>query len=596
MLLWLISAAAGAGAALALYGRRLPTDTYRRALMALRGIAVLLAVALLLDAPAGRIASSKPLVALDASASWGQGGGTRFAEAQQRAKALDGDLIAFGDSVRAANAEPRDGASRVGPAVDRAAALGRPVTVITDGQLDDAEALEQLPVGSTVEVFAAAPKIDAAVRAIELASVASPGDSLDLRVIISTAGAAVPASTITVRTGDGAQLAAAPLAATEAWSEREWRTRVRVPDKRDAVVLRAIVTANGDVERRNDTLTTILDVRGGPSAVFASTAPDQDSRFAMELMRSALKYGVRGFVRVAPGQWRDDATLAKVEESAVRDALAHAPVAVLHGDTALFGAPRALTHGALALIVPPKDEDGEYFPTEAPASPLTPALSGVPWDSVPPITLGPAPIGTSWTALNARRARRFDDRAVVAGYDAPRRIAVLPVRGVWRWKFRGGRAADAFAALWGGVADWLVQGDADERAARAVQPWLREGDPVTWRRGVTRDSLVTVKLHRDGASSDTSITLRFSDAATTTTTAPLRAGIWRATVAGGSSVFAVNASAEWVPRRPITARAAVTGPALSSSAASLRAGWWWYALVLVLLCAEWFMRRRIGLR
>lgn len=598
MISWLIACAAGVAAAVALYGVRPPSGAYRRALAALRALTVLVAVALLLDAPIGASAPAAPMTALDVSASWGQGGAGRYAEALERTKALGGDLARFGDSLRvgAPPASPTDGASRVGPAVDRAAALGRPLTVITDGQIDDAETLDALPAGSKVEVFPATDAVDVAVRALELPASAAPGDSVELRALVVSAGAHVTAATMAVRLADGSTLATAPLGALTPWSEREWRVRVRVPERRDAIVVRVVVTAPGDTERHNDTLSTVLEVHGGPTAVFVSTAPDQDARFALDLMRRALAFGVRGYLRVAPGQWREDGALARVDEAEVRDALARAPLAVLHGDTAYFGAPRDLTRGALALVAPPRDDDGEYFTDRAGASPLSPALSGVPWDSLPPIGVGPAPLGTSWSALGARRARRFDDRVVIAGYDEPRRIAVLPVRGLWRWKFRGGRSADAFAAAWGGVLDWLAEGRTDERAVFAATPWLREGEPVSWRRGASRDSVITLRLRRDGSVTDDRVTLHFSDALSPASSAPLAAGTWRATVPGGTSVFVVNASAEWVPRRPIASRVVRAGTPAVGARASMRSSWWCYALVLLSLCVEWWMRRRVGLR
>ncbi|MDQ8154113.1 MAG: hypothetical protein P3B98_05550 [Gemmatimonadota bacterium] len=598
MILWLLAVAAGVAASVWLNGRHWPRDAHRRTLVVLRALAVTLLVALALDAPLGARARPRPLVALDASASWRQGGAARFADAAKRAGDASGEALLFGDSLRAGAAPslPGDGDSRVGPVVDRAAALGRPVTIITDGQVEDPDALEGLPTGSAVEVFPAPVAADVAVRSLELPAAAAPGDSIELRALVVSAGATVSAVTMAARLADGTMLATAALGTLEPWSEREWRVRVRVPERRDAQTVRVIAGAAGDAERRNDTLSTVLDVHGAPSAVFVSTAPDQDSRFALELFRGALKIGVRGFVLVAPGQWREDGSLARVDEAVVRDALARAGVALLHGDTALFGAPRALTRGALALIVPPREDDWEYFTERAGASPLAPSFSGVPWDSLPPISVGPSPLGTSWGALSARRARRFDDRVVVAGYDEPRRVVVLPVRGLWRWKFRGGRPADAYAAVWGGVLDWLVQGDVDERAARAATPWLREGEPVTWRRGAGRDTTVEVRLRRDGATDEQRVTLRFSAAGGTATSPPLPAGIWRASVGGGVSAFAVNPSAEWVPRRPISSRAAVAGPSSAGAPSSLRTGWWWYALVLVLLSAEWWMRRSIGLR
>jgi hypothetical protein len=595
----LYALAAGAGAAVWHYGWPLPHGRYRRGLAALRAAAVVLAVALILDARLGTHAPSRALMALDVSASWAQGGTAgRFAEAAQRARASGAEVVLFGDSLRAGAVpeRPADGASRVGPVVDRASALGRPVTVITDGQLEDAEALENLSAGSRVEVLTARAAVDVAVRSLELPQAAAPGDSVELRALFVTAGAPVPATTALVRLADGTTMAAAPLGALPAWSEREWRVRIRVPERRDALVVRVIAQAPGDTEHHNDTLSTVLDVRGGPTAVFVSTSPDEDARFALDLMRGAMALSVRGFVRVAVGQWRQEGTLASVDEVVVRDALARAPVAVLHGDTAVFGPPRAFTRGSLLLVVPPRDEDGEYFTERSLGSPLSPSLTGIAWDSLPPIVLGPSPAGAAWSALTARRGRRFDERVVVAGDDAPRRVAVMPVRGLWRWKFRGGRPADAFAAVWGGVFDWLARGDVDERPARVASPWLREGEPVTWRRGAGRDSVVTVRLRRDGTTADVNVALRFSDATSTATSSPLAAGVWRATVGAGTSVFVVNEGAEWIPRHPIVSRSAVAGAPAVGAASSLRAGWWWYALLLAALCAEWVMRRRVGLR
>jgi hypothetical protein len=142
----------------------------------------------------------------------------------------------------------------------------------------------------------------------------------------------------------------------------------------------------------------------------------------------------------------------------------------------------------------------------------------------------------------------------------------------------------------------MARGDVDERPARVASPWLREGEPVTWRRGAGRDSVVTVRLRRDGTTADVHVVLRFSDAVSTATSPPLAAGVWRATVGNGTSAFVVNAGAEWIPRRPIVSRSSVAGDAAVGAPSSLRSGWWWYALLLVALCAEWVMRRRVGLR
>lgn len=515
-----------------------------------------------------------------------------------RAQAVRGDVLLFGDSLRAGTAAQAaiDGASRVGPAVDRAVALGRPLHVITDGQLDDPEALDGLPSGSSVEAIAAPDTADVALRAIDAPRTATPGDSIEIRALVTSGARPLAGARIALRLSDGAVLASAPLEPLTPWSEREWRVRVQLPDRRDAVTIRAIVTATGDAYRRNDTLATVIELRTSPSAVLVSTAPDQDARFALALMRGALGVGVRGYLRVAPAIWREEGTLARVEERMVRDAIARAPIVVLHGDTALFGPPRVVTRGALALVPPPVEDDGEYFTDRVGASPVAPALSGVPWDSLPPIAVGTPPIGASWNALMARRGRRFDERVVIAGYDTPRRVVVMPVRGLWRWQFRGGRTADAFAAVWGGVFDWLAAERVDERVVAVESPWIREGEPVVWVRGTTPDSVIQVRARREGDANDTTITVHFGGGSTRVASPPLRAGVWTAMAGGGMIGFAVNASAEWIPRRPVSSRPLVAGPAVKGSRPTLRTGWWWYALLVGLLCVEWWMRRRVGLR
>ncbi|HEX6313243.1 MAG TPA: hypothetical protein VFZ73_00225, partial [Gemmatimonadaceae bacterium] len=68
------------------------------------------------------------------------------------------------------------------------------------------------------------------------------------------------------------------------------------------------------------------------------------------------------------------------------------------------------------------------------------------------------------------------------------------------------------------------------------------------------------------------------------------------TTRGGSSVLVVNRSAEVLPRRPSVLEGEIgTGEALTE-APRLRGIGWIFAIVIVALCAEWMIRRRLGLR
>jgi hypothetical protein len=108
--------------------------------------------------------------------------------------------------------------------------------------------------------------------------------------------------------------------------------------------------------------------------------------------------------------------------------------------------------------------------------------------------------------------------------------------------------------------------------------------------------VVIVRLRREGATSDERLTLRFPELGGTTMSPPLAAGVWHATIGSVTSTFVVNAGAEWLPVKPVTSRAAVTGVPAAGTPEGLRTGWWWWALLLAALSAEWVMRRRVGLR
>src|SRR4029079_4938350 len=99
---------------------------------------------------------------------------------------------------------------------------------------------------------------------------------------------------------------------------------------------RAGVSVAGDAEPRNDTLAIAVDLSRAASAVFVSTSPDFDARYALAVLRGALAVPTRGSFRVAPGAWRVDGSLAPISEADVRAAFRDAPVAILHGDTAAF--------------------------------------------------------------------------------------------------------------------------------------------------------------------------------------------------------------------------------------------------------------------
>jgi hypothetical protein len=447
-----------------------------------------------------------------------------------------------------------------------------------------------------VRVIAPARAPDVGLASLDAPATAAAGDTLAVRVALAADAAGAPARTLAVRLGAGTA-ASAPVPALPPHGETAVELRLPIAARASGTEL--LVAALGGVadgEARNDTLRVALEVTATPGAVFVSTAPDFDARFALAVLRGSLALPTTGYFRVAPGAWRDDRTFAAVSEAAVRAAVRASPVVALHGDTAYFGAPERATIGSLVLVPRFDDRGEEWYASGAPPSPLAGALGGTPWDSLPPIGVAAAAPAGSWTALSARLGRAGTPRGVAAGREGTRRVVVVAASGLWRWQFRGGESADAFGALWGGIFDWAAAGRSDRRAALPDGP-VRAGAPVRWRRGAGDSAAVVLSLVRRGAPSGAvTVPLRFTPGANVVESAPLPAGVYDVRAPGGASVLVVNESAEWVPRRPLVrSGAAAAGARAAAELRGLRTQPWAYVLALVLLAAEWLVRRRLHL-
>jgi hypothetical protein len=568
----------------------------------LRVLAGTVIAAVLLDVPVGRAHLPQPEVALDASMSWLRAapGCTAWTAALDSAARIGhGRWFRFGDSLRAdvSRIDPIDQASSLRAVADRGAGTGRPLVVLTDGELDDAELLSTLPRGSRVVAMPCTNLPDVAVANLEAPRTVLAGDSVAARVTIVAGGAGAPASRVELRLDD-ALVAASDLSALAPYAELPVELRGLAGGADRAAVLRAVVRAPGDREPRNDTLAVAVDVSRAAAAVFASTAPDYDAREAVAALRSVTSLPTRAFYRVAPGMWRTDGALARVSEADVASALRGAPLAVIHGDTSLFGAPRAATSGSLLLFAPPAASQGEWYASTAPPSPLAPVLASLPFDSLPPLDVSPSLPRASWQGLVTHRGGAPQDRrAALVGWDAPRRVALLGAGGFWRWRFRGGVRAEAYDAFFGSLYDWLVEGRADRRAAMPANPVLRAGDPIRWRRGATRDSVVDLTITRRSATGRVySVLLHFPDTTTIAESPPLVAGMYEVRMEGGRTLLPVNVSRELLPRRASVRSGAVGGTSVAGEAPTARDVGWLLAVAVVLLCAEWLLRRRAGLR
>lgn len=549
MILWLVSLLAGIAFATLSYG--VSVDREKRRAMFLRALAAAAVVAYLIGAPLGRERQVRPWVALDISASWLADGDTsRWLAALDSARFLLGgkadSLILFGEEPRGGNDTlPSDRRSAVRPVIESVLPIGRPVIVITDGLLEDAQWLERLPEGSRAIVLAADSREDAAVARLEVPDAAVAGDTVDVRVVVRAGAAGSRERVLSMnRTGVGAGASAAggSDAATQIgfavstqigplgpFEEREWRVQLPIPSATGD--LRVVVQLDSaDAVRLNDMAEAIISVSGEGAAVLVSTSPDHDSRYALALLRQTRRSGVRAYWMVAPGVWRVDGSQQSVAESVVREAVGGASMLFVHGDTSYFG-PRQRTRATGVVLMPPPERGDDYYPTGAGESPLAPVLAGVPWDSLSPIDVSPRSGTFDYTGVTARRARRLDERTVVGLRDGNPRVAVVSASGLWRWKMRGGRQSEVFDAVWGSIFDWV---------SNAERPLA----------GVT----------------------------------------------GQSAAVSDPVNQEYVPRQVTVVSGSVGDGLAGSRKASARDAAWLLALALMALCAEWFLRRRIGLR
>ena len=598
---WLLAAAAGAAFALLQYEwRRTHQGLLRVTAGILRWLAATFVVALLLDAPSGPALPVRSWVALDASQSMRRGDSLLWRAALDSGRSAQPEsTLLFGDSTRSARVTiptTLDKKSELRPLADRAIAAGHPIVLITDGELDDPESASGFPVGSRVIVMPRARLSDASLISFDLPRALVSGDTATGQVTIGAGNDGTRSGNVIVRV-DGKDVAKTPFDALPAFATRRIEMRFRISGAAGPAIVQAIVAADGDGVPGNDTVSVAVDRSRSASAVFVSTSPDFDSRAALGLLRGALALPVRGFLRVAPGVWRIDGTLTPVSESEVRASLRDAPIAIIHGDSAVFGPPRSATSAPFALLVPVPDTTAEWYVAGTPVSPLSPAFAGVGWDSLPPLLVGGnAPRG-AWTALEASPGRTGTPRALVVGTDTPRRTVTVVASGFWRWQFRGGSSADAFAAFWGGTFDWLSGERADKRAAIPDAASFRAGEAIRWRRGGVGDSVVHLGMRRrNGPGQSDSLTLHFATGATIAESPSLDPGIYDVTVRGGAAILAVNASSEWLPRTVRIRSGPIKSGISVGSQPKLRDQLWIYVLTVGLLCAEWLIRRRIGMR
>jgi hypothetical protein len=552
------------------------------------------------------------LVLLDASLSMaGQGG--HWAAALDTARALArGDVIwRFGARVTAFDTlAPRDGATRLAPALAAAAAHGGPVAIVNDGAISDrADAPADLLRFARIVVLPRTPFLDAFVSNVDGPGRVAAGDTIRLTVSYGVAG---------MRDARNGMRDASLIVTSE--GRRLTSRRITLPDSgvlsTDLTLpasriphpgwtsLQVRLEGVSDSEPRDDARTVVLQVSAPPSIVLLASPPDWDTRFLAHALEDVAQAAVKVFVAADPGgtRWRDAATLAAVRPGEVARVVQGAALLVEAGDPATFA--RVTATGALLVWPLGRRQEGDWYVQPPAASPLAGALAGVAWDSLPPVTAlaelaSPSPADSSAaTALTARLARRGTPRVVIAlSQRAGKRRAAIAAGGLYRWAFRGGASGEAYRALVAALTDWLLAGGAGSRERFVpVTNVVPNGLPVSWRwsgAGESRDVVLSLTSAR-GLYSDT---LRFDAGGRAELWLP--PGEYRYAAAEGPErgLIAVDTySDEWRPAPVVVAaQPGATGGGGRLAGVALRDRWWLFVVAITAFAAEWAWRRRQGL-
>ncbi|MGD8497079.1 MAG: hypothetical protein PVF05_12965 [Gemmatimonadales bacterium] len=559
------------------------------------------------------------------------GGPSRADSAGRLAASLDADVVRwFGDSARAPETDdegtgPSDEASRVVPAFEAARAAGADsVVLVTDGELDDRELARGAArrLGLAVrEVRIGASTGRLAINRVEAPATAEAGDSLRLVVEVAAVGDSLPAdsASLSVAGPDGVRtIVRFPVPAPgrtmrvpfhtiapdggEAW--RAWDVRLEA----DADPLAA--------GARHRVWVEVVPTAAG--TVVVAVDPDWEPHYLLPVLGRSTAGGARAWLRVGTDRWIRSGTDRVVTGDAgrVRADAARARLLVVQGDPAELPGwlrdvatrhPRVLWlvrgPGAIpgsAMRVGPV-RPGEWYPGGAPPpSPVAGYLDGLDDPGLPPVARLFTLEGYDWAPVELRRNRTGTGQPPIgAGRNGGRRRVVVAAEGLWRWASRAGEARQAYRSLFAGLAGWLLEAP-ERRPLELERPRLVAGDTIRWRvaAGV---SGVRIAVRDSTGEVVWADTLTAPDTLVSGPAAPAGSLRYEAdgTVSGESFRVGRPFEAEGAERelgaRPVGAPllgAATGGGAAPGGGHAV----WPFVLAALMLCGEWFWRRRIGLR
>lgn len=560
-------------------------------------------------------------------------GTTAWLDASERADALLAQgwpVVRFGgESLQRESpttTDPDRLESRLAPALTAAAEAGvREVRVLTDARLEDVvairSALEALPLEVVFESFGDAIP-NAGIARFDVPDVlrADGTPVAELDVFGEGVGDSITVDILE----EGRPVATVSVPAPSFGLRSTTTVELPTPAESGRVRYEARVTQASDGFPADDIAVAYTNVgyeEGG--VVLVSFRPDWEPRYLLPVLEEVTGLGGSGYLRAGEDRFvpmgRAIDRAGPVDSATVRHAASEATILVVHGIGTAAGAwAAALIAGPGPRLVFPDDpagaaligldvtgpRDGEWYVSpDVPTSPIAGSLSGVTLEGLPPLSdvltpLTPLPAPPLLLQLRGTGA---PEGALVLSNRPAGRAAVALASGYWRWAMReAGR--EAYRRLWSGVAGWLLADRSMASAAPRPVRWVFDrSEPVEWSMPTDAAGL---RIHIESPEVTVVDT-------TIAGSGPVSLGglgpaeyTYAVVAAEGDTVstgrFDVSSTTlEMLPRRvdpPLSSGVRSASISESRGELPLRTTPWPYLLVLTLLCVEWIVRRRIGLR
>ena len=247
---------------------------------------------------------------------------------------------------------------------------------------------------------------------------------------------------------------------------------------------------------------------------------------------------------------------------------------------------------------------GEWYASpDVPTSPIAGALAGVNLQGLPPLSGAMVPsTPLLLPPLQIQLRGAGSPESAFGLIERPGgRVAVALASQFWRWAARE-NGHEPYRRIWSGIVDWLLAGEEVIAAEPRPMVWVTSrGQKIAWSLGGDSSS-----VHLEVWSGTEVVTDTTLVGGGEAMTGELDPGLYTYTLvsesgdtvgAGRFDVSGVSLEMLPVAKMPELSRGSLSSPGnAEDSGRPLRTYPWVYLLIMVLLCSEWIVRRRTGLR